>query len=93
MGKTQEAVTMEKIDRRCTKEIGEQKLNGERTEDIMDKLDEIVDWINKQDTDDRGGKLKTPCDKADCVFRREDGARCAAPPLSFEWRKCQGERI
>jgi len=39
---------MKKIDRKSVKENGDQKLASEQMEEIMDKLDEIVDWVNRQ---------------------------------------------
>lgn len=39
---------MEKIDRRHTRQDGTQKLVEEARQEIWDKLDEIVAWINEQ---------------------------------------------
>ena len=41
---------MEKIDRSViNKQNGKQKAVWEQTQEMWDKLDEIVDWINKQE--------------------------------------------
>ena len=37
---------MEKIDRSCLSGEGKKKFAYEATEEVWDKLDEIVDWIN-----------------------------------------------
>lgn len=40
---------MEKIDRHYTKEDGTKLTEWERMCKLLDKLDEIVDWINKRE--------------------------------------------